>query len=305
MITDAKFKGLRTLSVGWIDFEKAYNRVPHEWLTTVLDIIHTPGWVRSTVDRLHSKRSTVMGVRGVCGTVRTRPIAYQWGLFQGDSLSPLLFCLAILLLSHALRKLDGYRIRCSTVKTSITHMLYMDDLKLYAESSAALTKALSVVDRVGSAVGMKLGLTKCGVAHMQKGKVLPGPENPSTEPDDSIKCLSDKDTYRYLGVEQLFTANDKKVKDSVIAEYRKRLHKIWGSQLNSRHKVDAINTLALSLLRYRFVTVKWTRRELRDLDVLTRKVLRRYQSHHLNTSPERLYLPRSQGGRGLMICLLI
>ena len=60
VITDAKFKGLRTLSVGWIDFEKAYNRVPHEWLTTVLDIIHTPGWVRSTVGRLHSKRSTVM-----------------------------------------------------------------------------------------------------------------------------------------------------------------------------------------------------------------------------------------------------
>ena len=59
----------------------------------------------------------------------------------------------------------------------------------------------------------------------------------------------------------------------------------------------------MSLLRYRFVTVKWTRRELRDLDVLTRKVLRRYQSHHLNASPERLYLPRSQGGRGLMSCL--
>ena len=51
------------------------------------------------------------------------------------------------------------------------------------------------------------------------------------------------------------------------------------------------------------MTVKWTRRELRDLDVLTRKVLRRYQSHHLNASPERLYLPRSQGGRGLMSCL--
>ena len=42
-------------------------------------------------------------------------------------------------------------------------MLYMDDLKLYAESPAALTEALSVVDRVASAVGMKLGLKKCGV----------------------------------------------------------------------------------------------------------------------------------------------
>ena len=67
----------------------------------------------------------------------------------------------------------------------------MDDLKLYAESPAALTEALSLVDRVASAVGMKLGLKKCGAAHMQKGRVLPGPQNPSTTPDDGIQCLSD------------------------------------------------------------------------------------------------------------------
>ena len=77
-----------------------------------------------------------------------------------DALSPLLFCLAILLLSHALKKQNGYRIRRSTVKASITHMLYTDDLNL------------SIVDRVASAVGMKLGLRKCRVAHMQKGNAI-------------------------------------------------------------------------------------------------------------------------------------
>ena len=30
MIIDAPFNGSRTLSVGWIDFKKAYNRVPYE-----------------------------------------------------------------------------------------------------------------------------------------------------------------------------------------------------------------------------------------------------------------------------------
>ena len=233
VITDARFKGSRTLSVGWIDFEKAYDRVPHEWLTSVLDTIRAPRWVGATVGRLLPMWRTVMGVRSVKRTVRTRPIVCKRGLFQGDSLSPLLLCHAILPLSHALKKLNGYRIRRSTVKGSITHMLYMDDLKLYAESPAALTEALSVVDRVASAVGMKLGLRKCGVAHMQKGKVLPGPENPGTSLEDGIKCLSEQDTYQYLGIKQLFAMDDKKVKDSVIAEYKKRLHKIWKSQLNA------------------------------------------------------------------------
>ena len=66
------------------------------------------------------------------------------------------------------------------------------------------------MDRVVSAVGMKLGLKKCGVAHMQKGRVLPGPQNPSTTLDGGIKCLSDRGTYQYLGVEQLFATDDKK-----------------------------------------------------------------------------------------------
>ena len=226
-----------------------------------------------------------MGVRSAQRTIRTRPIVYKRGLSQGDALSPLLFCLANLPFSHVLKKQNGYRIRCSTVKASITHMVYMDDLNLYAECPAALTDALSVMDRVASAVGMKLGLRKCGVAHVQKGKVLPGPEIPSAAPEDVIKCLFDKDTYRYLGVKQLFATDDKKMQNSVIAEYKKRLHEIWKSQLNLHHKLDAINTLAICLLRYWFLAVKWTRRELRDLDLLTRKVLRRHQSGEVVSSP--------------------
>lgn len=141
VMSDAKFKGLRTLSMGWINFEKAYDRVPCECVTSVLGTIRVLGWVRTTVGHVHSKWSTVTGVRGACGTVRTKPIAYQLGLFQGDAVSPRLFCLAIRPPSLALRKLDSYRIRCNTVKASITHMPYMDDLKLYPESPAVLTKA--------------------------------------------------------------------------------------------------------------------------------------------------------------------
>ena len=77
VITYARFKGLRTLSMGWINFEKAYDRVPHEWLTSVLDMIRAAGWVRATVGRHHSMWRTVMGVRSVQRTVRTRPIVYK------------------------------------------------------------------------------------------------------------------------------------------------------------------------------------------------------------------------------------
>ena len=76
------------------------------------------------------------------------------------------------------------------------------------------------------------------------------------------KCISSEDTYQCLGVKNLFVTDDKKAKDSVIAEYRNRLQKIWKFQLNSCYKDNVTNILAMSLLRY-LVTVKWTRRKLR------------------------------------------
>ena len=80
-------------------------------------------------------------------------------------LSPLLFCLCIAPLSWALNKGRGYRSSYSAV--SITHQLFMDDLKVYKESRHALVKTIEVVEDVSAAVGMSLGTKKCAVAHMR------------------------------------------------------------------------------------------------------------------------------------------
>ena len=39
---DAKIIG-KPLSVAWIDYEKAYDRVPHKWVMKVLKTIKFPG----------------------------------------------------------------------------------------------------------------------------------------------------------------------------------------------------------------------------------------------------------------------
>jgi hypothetical protein len=44
------------------------------------------------------------------------------------------------------------------------YQFFMDDLKLYVRSRKALRRALEIVDRVSSAVGMELGLRNCAVA---------------------------------------------------------------------------------------------------------------------------------------------
>ena len=95
---------------------------------------------------------------------------------QGDSLSPLLFCLAIDPLSKIIKSENiGYslsksRRKADKVKSQISHLLFMDDLKLYAEDEEGLEKLIESVHAFSKDIGMEFGLDKCAKCRLRKGK---------------------------------------------------------------------------------------------------------------------------------------
>ena len=61
----------------------------------------------------------------------TSPIRIKRGILQGDSLSPLLFCMSLAPLCNLLNTIEfGYDMD----KERVNHPLYMDDLKLYSKN---------------------------------------------------------------------------------------------------------------------------------------------------------------------------
>ena len=66
------------------------------------------------------------------------------------------------------------------------------------------------------------------------------------------------------------------------------------------NKIQAIGSLAVPVLRYSFGIVNWHQEELQKLDRKTRKLLTIHGQHHPKEDVDRLYVPRKQGGRGLM-----
>ena len=59
-------------------------------------------------------------------------VCIKRGILQGDSLSPLLFVLALMPLTLVLRKVKaGYNLENGL--PTINHLLFMDDLKLYGK----------------------------------------------------------------------------------------------------------------------------------------------------------------------------
>ena len=88
-------------------------------------------------------------------------------------------------------------------------------------------------------------------------------------------------------------------KERVTTEYKKRVQKIWSSELSAYSKYLAHNTFALPVLTPTFGILHCTIREIENLDITTRKILNMIGNFNRNSDIDRLYLPRRNGGRGL------
>ena len=86
----------------------------------------------------------------------------------------------------------------------------------------------------------------------------------------------------------------------VRKEYLRRVKLAAGSKLNAGNLISAVNVWAVSVVRYTAGILEWTDKELKAMDVKTRKILTRNGVFHMQSSVDRLYMKRKVGGRGLI-----
>ena len=133
-MADAKEKH-KNLFMSWIDIKKAYDSVPHDWILFCLKSYGVHPKIIEFLQHAMGLWSTKLTINNqVLGNV-----LINRGIFQGDSLSPLLFVMCLAPLSDILTDTQkGYHI--SNSATVINHLVYMDDLKLYGRSRAVLSE---------------------------------------------------------------------------------------------------------------------------------------------------------------------
>jgi hypothetical protein len=83
-------------------------------------------------------------------------------------------------------------------------------------------------------------------------------------------------------------------------EYVRRLRLILNKELSAKNRMQAIGSLAVPVLRNSFGFVNWHREEIQKLDIKTRKMLTIHGQHHPRADTDHLYVPRKEGGRGLL-----
>ena len=177
------------------------------------------------------------------GTLTSRKININNGIFQGDSLSPLLFCIALAPLSTLINK-PGYGFKLNSMV--ISYLFYMDDLKTFAKNDDEQQRILTIVKDFNDDIKMDFGLEKCAKATFKNGQ-LTSTENISLGLDTFIQDLEQDSTYKYLGINEGDGIQHGKMKEKIRKEYYRRIRLVLRSELHAINRINAINILQSQL----------------------------------------------------------
>ena len=233
IIEDCK-KKKKNLSMSWIDYRKAYDSVPHSWILKTLQMYRFNEKLFKFMETSMRNWKTTMKLSYNDGCITTDQIKIKRGIFQGDSFSPLLFCLALVPLTSELAT-SGYTYKISNTSAPISHLFYMDDLKLYSKNDQEQVGELKIVKQFSDDIGMEFGLEKCAQASFKKGKLaLTG--NIIIDEYTAIEELNQEGIYKYLGVDESDGIQHSKMKEKIRNEYLRRVRLILRTELNGSEK---------------------------------------------------------------------
>jgi hypothetical protein len=145
--------------------------VPHSWKIKSLELTGIDNKVISFTKKVMPHWRTRMCLHAEQKLIKTEDIKIECVIFQEDSLSPPLFCVCLIPLTEQLNRLNtGYEEH--TTKTKISHLLYMDDLKLIAKYKEELQRQIQAVKTFSDDIHMKFGLEKCAKVTFKTGKFI-------------------------------------------------------------------------------------------------------------------------------------
>ena len=287
----------RNLITIWLDYQKAFDSIPHDWMIQSLRLAKIPEKLIAAIETLTKQWATMAELHGNQSSITSDVINFSNGIFQGDSISVLLFIQSLNPLSYMLGKLKGYNYGNKRRKT-VTRNFFVDDLKLYGSTINVTKKQLDLVTQFSKDICMDFGTDKCAYLKIVKGTIVSDAE-PLEMNNLTIKSVKEGDTYKYLGIDENISYHGPINKERVSKEYFTRTRKIWSSELSAYNKVIAHNAFAVPVLIPTIGVLDWTIGEIKDIDIKTGKILTLTRNFHPNSDVNRLYMQKSLGGRGL------
>ena len=175
----------------FIDFEKAFDCVSHDFLWNVLQYFNYGDSIIKWAKLMYANSTSSVLING-CLTSRFN---IKRGCRQGDPLSPYLFLLCAEILGMLVRK--SHRIKGIVIENKEFRILqYADDTVLFLDSKESLHNALDLLDFFSKYSGLKVNITKTQVLCIGSLKKTIQMDLPGTD-----KPLINGKLIRYLGID--------------------------------------------------------------------------------------------------------
>ena len=290
----------RNLAVAFYDYKKAYDMVHHDWMIRVYEWIGIQRNVIQLIKELMDRWKTKLELWNGNEKMTSRWIQILCGFLQGDSYSPVGFCISEIPVCILLQHSRGYRMgEPGNRLVKRTHSLFVDDLKVYQESHNALETVNEMIVQASHDTGACYGVSKCAEIIFKNGKMVRGEGLQVLEERMRTMDPDENEIYKFLGIEQADGIKTKNVFSRVKEEISKRTKMLVNTELNDKNLIMAINMKAIPVAAYAMNICKFTVGELKELDQIIKRQLRGKCMLGRQASDERLYLKREKGGRGL------
>ena len=113
-------------------------------------------------------------------------------------------------------------------RSSINHLLFMDDLQLYGKEEKQPDSLVSTVQIFTLGIGMEFGIGKCGILVMKRGRYKKS-EGIKLPNDQEIKEINVDHGYKYLGILEADGIKDKQMKEKMRKELTRRVRQVFKS----------------------------------------------------------------------------
>ena len=197
--------------MAWIDYRKAYDLVPHSWVHECSEMFVIAENLRKFLQNSMKQWRLSLTVNGEDlgeANVKRR-------IFQGDSLSPLLFVLSMVPLSLILKKVNACY-KWGKKEYKLNQLLFMDHLKLHAKSEEQTNALVRTVYVFSTDIGMEFGIKKCGILTMKRGKIVKR-EGIKLPDGEEMKQVG-QEGYKYLGIIELDKIKETEMKEKITKE---------------------------------------------------------------------------------------
>ena len=177
----------------------------------------------------------------MAGNEELARVNFQRGIFQGDTLSPLLFVIGLIPLSHTLQKVNtGYQLGKGWRKKT-NQLVFMDDMKLYWNSEKEAERVTNTTRIFLKEIAMEFDISNCAHVTMKAGKLVSvgGMELSSGKVIPELE--SDKG-YKYLDILEANDIMHTEIKDKIQKEYYRRVIQLTSSKLNGGNTIRAANS---------------------------------------------------------------